>query len=578
MPDLVFTIRTPAELQGAEQAARALEVNIGKAKALGQEYSALEQRAQAVRASIESFKTAQTGSPAAASATAPADDSARYNAALKVMADRDEEAARDKRLEGLRSEIAWRRQLTDEADAQIAAENATKSVTEEVTDALNETASAADQTANSKRQLTDAAKGLAFQFPILGQIGRLVLNPIAASVAGIAAAFGIWNERVTEAIRLQGGIEMPDVSDDQIGRIERAGKALKKLAEDAAGIGKADTQIKNTFDAQIARIDAALEAAKRITAANAELNKALGIAAPAGDEADERAAEELRIAELKKTQADRRAAGENLVKEAGGVSSEDAEQALADQYKEAAEEAKAAIKEARANKKQIADAQDAGSLNPLNGIRDAKLYLRYGGVTHEEAQASEDQIINSQQEILNQYRSFQVNAAARAAARAKKAEGERLIKEADELTPEINRRVEKQATQKKTDQAVEVVEGVTRQVETEKEGIKRARPKGQESREVEFDELSPRTRHKVAIVQGAEAADRVQAGAVPSADDRKALAAAQNATGINGATAQQIIATLAAQNDTMAAFAAALAQAEARANQIKGQINTRRNP
>lgn len=35
MPDLVFIIKTPAELQGAQQAAQALEVAIGKAKALG---------------------------------------------------------------------------------------------------------------------------------------------------------------------------------------------------------------------------------------------------------------------------------------------------------------------------------------------------------------------------------------------------------------------------------------------------------------------------------------------------------------------------------------------------------------
>ena len=44
MADLVFTIKTPAELAGAEQAARALELNIGKAKALGQEFGTLEKR------------------------------------------------------------------------------------------------------------------------------------------------------------------------------------------------------------------------------------------------------------------------------------------------------------------------------------------------------------------------------------------------------------------------------------------------------------------------------------------------------------------------------------------------------
>ena len=52
MPDLDFTIRTRAELAGAEQTAASLEMQIGKAKALGQDYSALAQQLNRVNESL----------------------------------------------------------------------------------------------------------------------------------------------------------------------------------------------------------------------------------------------------------------------------------------------------------------------------------------------------------------------------------------------------------------------------------------------------------------------------------------------------------------------------------------------
>jgi hypothetical protein len=56
MADLTFTIKTAAELQGAEAAARALEVNIGKAKALGKDYAGLEQQLGTVKSSIANYQ------------------------------------------------------------------------------------------------------------------------------------------------------------------------------------------------------------------------------------------------------------------------------------------------------------------------------------------------------------------------------------------------------------------------------------------------------------------------------------------------------------------------------------------
>jgi hypothetical protein len=59
MPDLIFTIKTPAELAGAEQAAKALESAIGKAKALGNEYGEMEKQLATARQRINEYKGTQ---------------------------------------------------------------------------------------------------------------------------------------------------------------------------------------------------------------------------------------------------------------------------------------------------------------------------------------------------------------------------------------------------------------------------------------------------------------------------------------------------------------------------------------
>src|SRR5437899_11686741 len=61
MPDLEITFKTRAELQGAQQMLEATEKQIGAAKALGQDYSALEAKAQKLRASIGSQGDALAG-------------------------------------------------------------------------------------------------------------------------------------------------------------------------------------------------------------------------------------------------------------------------------------------------------------------------------------------------------------------------------------------------------------------------------------------------------------------------------------------------------------------------------------
>ena len=58
MPDLDFTIRTKAELAGAETTAEALEMQIGKAKALGRDYSGLSAQLNKVQSALEGVNPA----------------------------------------------------------------------------------------------------------------------------------------------------------------------------------------------------------------------------------------------------------------------------------------------------------------------------------------------------------------------------------------------------------------------------------------------------------------------------------------------------------------------------------------
>src|ERR1035437_387474 len=60
--ELEYKITTSAELAGAEAAADAIERNIGKAKALKQDYSALDAQLKTVRESIDEAKKAHVGS------------------------------------------------------------------------------------------------------------------------------------------------------------------------------------------------------------------------------------------------------------------------------------------------------------------------------------------------------------------------------------------------------------------------------------------------------------------------------------------------------------------------------------
>lgn len=125
---------------------------------------------------------------------------------------------------------------------------------------------ATQKTFASKRDLKSMVKQLGHEFPILGQVGRLALNPIAAASAGIVASFVIWNKRLQELTRSLGGIEMPDVSDDVTKSINLQADAWGRVAEKMAEAKTHAKEFKTEFEATVATIKA-----------NDELAKALGL-------------------------------------------------------------------------------------------------------------------------------------------------------------------------------------------------------------------------------------------------------------------------------------------------------------
>ncbi len=222
MADLVFTIRTPAELQGAEAAARAMEINIGKAKALGKEHAELEQRLSAVKQSIDAYKAANADS---AQATQKAtDDSQRYAEALEKLAHAAHEAkaAEAQRQIELRNTVKASQQAADESDRYAAAlekmdraahesraEEAQRQIdlrntAKSTADVGNESDKAGEKVslfARHNKELKKVAQELSRDFPVMGLAIKALANPIAATLTVATTFFVVMKRQIDETNR-----------------------------------------------------------------------------------------------------------------------------------------------------------------------------------------------------------------------------------------------------------------------------------------------------------------------------------------------------------------------------------------
>lgn len=508
MPDLVFTIKTPAELAGAESAAQQLEVNIGKAKALGKETAELEAAHARATASINAYKASLAAAvPPVEKLT---DETERYQKALEKM-DRDAHEAKasaaqlaiDNKnaaaaLRGAGAAADNAGQALDEtaASTQDLAEynlDALNPALEHYTKATEEGTAATDKDFISKKQAKDAVKGLAGQYPELAALARLALNPITLATTAGASAVAVYNARVRELTASFAGVELPNLETLSPVKINEQAEAWAALAESVGKAVAAYNGVAESSDRATKAIAKQAEQQKKLLAANKNLELA-GATTPeqkteiedryaaAGlrvDEKSARAAMERKYARMfgleKEAQIDKsKAAGITIASP-----EEDAQ--IERDLKKRADASEAAIAERKKRRDDISDWQNG---NMAAGEVPAFAWnysQRYGyGMAGGDAMKLEDQGIAAEQPNVDRYNEFLKAKRARdeqrrkrdelnASAASKAAEAERLRLSLPEEEAAMNQDV-------RVNQTVEEINRRARERGAETESRKRFEP------------------------------------------------------------------------------------------------------
>lgn len=319
--------------------------------------------------------------------------------------------------------------IVTDASQTIAASQQTAAALGGVTAATNQAGQAMVQTAAStakatsaKEALKQAAKGIATEFPIVGKVAQLAMNPISAAVAGITAAFSIWNWRMREAENVLAGMRLPDgvIEVDRITSSAQAWEhysaALKKTVEDFDSVN-------NKFAQTLALMDAAQKRADQMADSAAKRDQAKAKAAGATDaqlavmSADQVAQQKARDlanrqqslnAEVNKA-GEQAGEAQHKLGEAMGISvmTETQDNQLGARYEENKKAAEKAQAEAKARKEQI-EKYRAGELGLGEKFAFAKdFYMQYGlSLTGSEAIQLENQNIGQAQTAIDQADDF----------------------------------------------------------------------------------------------------------------------------------------------------------------------------
>ena len=295
MADLTFTIKTPAELAGAEAAAKAMEVNIGKAKALGKGVAELEAQFKRATAAIEAYT--------AANGKMGGDDSAAYSKKLEAMAGREHEAKVQ----------AWKdSQATMQANRSAAAATGEAAVAVE-----NHTAKTEHATEKGKlfeghsKELKKTIKELSHEFPIAGAALRAFANPIGSALAlGIAAFVAVKRhvDSLNESLD-----KMEEAAREPLSNFKIALQEIQRVAAEKE-VGKAFENFGVAVSGIKSKCDQAITAIHNLQAAQKDLFAS---------------EEEKKLAEIKVLEAKGKAGY------AGGITGEEAAQrraAVKDEY------------------------------------------------------------------------------------------------------------------------------------------------------------------------------------------------------------------------------------------------------
>ena len=273
----------------------------------------------------------------------------------------------------------------------------TKKAGAEGVKAEEEVSKATEKTFTKKKELKDMIKQLGHEFPLLGQVGRLALNPIALASASIVAAFQIWKYRTDELTKALGGIEMPDVSSSAAEAVDKMSAAYDKLADKMAKAADHSEKIKQSLEETLKIIDA-----------NVALQKAMGVDnSVAGDTAKAFATVQAALALDADARSRKRGAGE--------PGSKDDETKLAEKYDAILKEATAAQEAAKARRFEIADMRALSPTDPKRVWYDWKFRMRYGmDATYDDALGIEDRAFATAQQQINNATAFQAGVKDRA--------------------------------------------------------------------------------------------------------------------------------------------------------------------
>lgn len=327
---------------------------------------------------------------------------------------------------------------TKEATAEF------KKVEEAATKAGEEQVKASDKAFASHKDLRAAVHGLSEEFPMLGQIGRLALHPIGLVVAGIAGAFAIWKTRVQELASTLAGVELPDVSDDRVGRVLKAasawkeyGDALKHTVDQYNSVEQASARAGKALDAESERQKKLLESRKALELADLERQKS-GLAPgqyelakaniedfyeQAGIKASREAKQKRLFEETKESDALLADAAKKKQEAANiHVVDEKQEERVLAKSKRAADAADADLEERKKRMKELFDFNE-GLMGPIDAAAyPFKYFTRYGSMKGTEAIAQEQQNINTDQGIIDTYNRAVTKSQGRADLRKRRSE------------------------------------------------------------------------------------------------------------------------------------------------------------
>jgi len=208
------------------------------------------------------------------------DETKQLQAALEKMAVAQEEATRAQRSSAEESnrmaergkrlaaatEARENKKYAAQADKEIA--EGVKVVGQEEVKAAEAAARASEKAFLSKKQWKDAVKGLANEFPVLGHLGMLAINPITAAVALGASAWAIWKYRVDELAESMSRLKLPDLGQQSVSRIHATAEAYERLNTAVKNAVEKYNSVDEASNRHLTRLREELELEKQLLAAN----------------------------------------------------------------------------------------------------------------------------------------------------------------------------------------------------------------------------------------------------------------------------------------------------------------------